>query len=376
MKIGFDAKRLFCNNTGLGNYSRTLVGSIVKKYSNNEYMLFSPKTPLTPETEPFTNRERFTVLTAHGLIKKLWRACGIKKDIRTQQLDLYHGLSHDLPFGKKASRYVVTIHDVCYKTFPAMFPWSERKIYELKYSNAVKKADKIVAISESTKNDILRYFDVDPSKIEVIYQALNPLYYTPAPMEQAQNIVRKYGVNSSYILYVGAINERKNLMGVVQAYNMLPAELRTMPLVVIGNGGKYKQQVMEYAMSCGVSEDLIIIDSMTLNESLQAFYQCAKMLVYPSFYEGFGLPVAEALLSGIPVITSRVSSLPEAAGDGALYIDPTQPQQITQAMEQLLRDDELCRSLATKGRAYVTRNFDPQQLTEQMMELYKTVCSN
>ncbi|MEG2479547.1 MAG: glycosyltransferase family 1 protein [Mucinivorans sp.] len=375
MKIGFDAKRLFCNTTGLGNYSRTLVKALGELYPQVEYILYSPKAPNNLQTQMFLESDSFKIRTAHFWCKSIWRASGIKKDMARDGLTIFHGLSHELPLGAKPKgmKYVVTMHDVCYRTFPEMFPWIERQIYKQKYANAIAKADKIVAISESTKEDLIRLFGVDSSRVEVIYQPLSQTYYTQQPIVHARATIAHYGIKGDYVLYVGSINERKNLLGVVRGYAMIDPEKR-LPLVVIGAGqGKYQEKVMAEAESSGVAQDMVIIDSLSLTSALQAFYQCATMMVYPSFYEGFGLPVAEALLSGTPVITSAISSLPEAAGPGALYVEPNDPSQISQAIVQLMNNKALRDELAKRGMSYVLEKFAPIKLTQSMMNLYQSI---
>lgn len=370
--VAFDAKRLFNNLTGLGNYSRTLVHNLEHFAPDNTYILYSEKVRANPDTVEFTDSSKYKVVGKSGFGRKLWRLFTIRKDIVRDSVELYHGLSHDLPFGRKPNgvKYVVTIHDICFKTFPEMFPKSERIIYHYKYGNSLKKADKIIAISESTKRDILRYYpEVDPSKIEVIYQALNPVYYDLQPIDEERKIVSKYGIKGDFVLYVGSINSRKNLMGVVKGYEKLPQDKR-IPLVVIGTGSGYKDSVESYAQANDLDQYITYLDNVTMPENLRSFYRCAKMLVYPSFYEGFGLPVAEALLCQTPVITSAISSLPEAGGKYALYVDPKSEDEIGEAIANLIDNDFLARDLGHRGREFVIENFDSAKLTSQMLNLY------
>lgn len=372
MIVGFDAKRLYNNFTGLGNYSRTLVRNLGCFFPQDEYVLYSPKAPLSAETVFF--RENFATHTHRGPCSSLWRASGITRDLKRHGIDIYHGLSHDMPLGieKLKTGKVVTIHDVCYKTFPEMFPYAERLIYDRKYRHSCRVADKIIAISESTKKDIVELLEVDPQKIEVIHQAINPTFYNPQPMDSCRALVARYGVNGEYVLYVGSINSRKNLMGVLKAYTLLPASMR-LPLVIIGSGGKYKAQCLEFADRNGLLSLLVMLDGIESMATLQAFYQCATMMVYPSFYEGFGLPVTEALLSGTPVVTSHVSSLPEAGGQAASYVDPHSAEDIALAIERVAGSKELRDEMVRTGLKYATEHFSQQALTAKVHDLYKTL---
>ncbi len=379
MKIAFEAKRLFNNFTGLGNYARTLVGNLQKQYPLHRYVLYTPRERNSADTAHFNNPELFEIVTPSSKrFSSLWRSWGVVRNIRADKPDIYHGLSHDLPFSvnrknKGTAKYVVTIHDVCFLTFPKMYAPIERMIYRKKYAHSLKTADAIVAISESTKNDILKYYPwVDQSKITTIYQSLNPIYYDVMDKAKAREVVAKYGITGDYMLYVGSINERKNLLGVVKAYALIEPTKRV-PLVIIGSGGAYKKEVEQYAQSHDLSHLLHFLDKVTLVETLRCFYTASLGLVYPSFYEGFGLPVAESLLCGVPVVTSSISSLPEAGGDGALYVDPLSPQEIADAIVRLTSDRAFALDLAQKGREYVLRTFSVEDLTTQMMNLYESL---
>lgn len=320
----------------------------------------------------------FTIVSPEGWAKKTWRSWRMVRDLKAEKIDLYHGLSHDLPFGiaKSGVPSVVTIHDVCYKTYPQMFPLVERLIYGVKYRHSIRSADAIIAISHSTKCDIERFFEVEPSKIEVIYQALNPVFYEPIDLVQARQTLAHYGVHGDFVLYVGSVNARKNLLGVLESYAQIPAEKR-LPLVVVGHGsGAYAQKCRQAIVRFELEKEVIQIENLSSMHVLKHFYSLARFLVYPSFYEGFGLPVTEALLCGCPVITSGISSLPEAGGPHAVYVDPYDPSALCQAMDRLLhftideRDE-----LGAKGRAWALATFDPQALTNQVSALYDRVLS-
>lgn len=376
IKIAFDAKRLFRNFTGLGNYSRTLASNLARWCGEDrKYVLMTERVVRNDETAPFV-APPFAIVSPEGCCKKTWRSWRMVGDLKTEKIDLYHGLSHDLPFGirKSGVKSVVTIHDVCYMTYPKMFPLVERLIYAVKYRHSIRSADAIIAISHSTKCDIERLFEVEPSKIEVIYQALNAVFYEPIDPKHAPQAVAHYGVHGDFVLYVGSINARKNLLGVLEAYAQIPVADR-LPLVVVGHGGgAYAEKCREAIVRLGLEDLVVQIENLSSMEVLKQFYTLAKFLVYPSFYEGFGLPVTEALLCGCPVITSGVSSLSEAGGPQALYIDPYDPKELAQAMVRLLaQSPEERAELGAKGRAWAEVTFDPKALTEEVSRLYDRV---
>lgn len=368
MKIGFDAKRLYNNFTGLGNHSRTTIDLLTEFYPGNEYLLYTPKIKQNAVTAPFREKEGCRTILPKGIIKGgLWRTFRLADAARRDSVDVFHGLSNELPAGLDIPS-VVTIHDVAFKTFPDMYHATDRFTYNLKWRYACRKADSIIAISESTKQDIIRFYDVDPGRIDVVYQPVNRLFYTDykgvCPTSLAEHVNSK-----PYILYVGSINSRKNLLGVVKALELLPKDLQ-IPVVVIGDGREYKQKVLNYIAGHKLQDKVIFSPEKVGLEGLRYLYSHAQMLVYPSFYEGFGLPVVEALLSDCPVVTSNVSSLPEAAGPHSLLVDPNNIQDISDKMSSILTDSALRSDIITRGYDYAKKQFSPDVLAAQLMNIY------
>jgi len=367
MKIGFDAKRLFNNFTGLGNHSRTTVDILTQFYPENEYLLYTPKIKHNAVTHPYLDLSSCHTVMPHGLLRgSAWRTFGLASAVKKDCADIFHGLSNELP-ARLDIPSVVTIHDVAFKTFPDMYHATDRFTYNLKWRHACKRADRIIAISESTRQDIIRFYDVDPSRIDVVYQPVNSIYYTDDKGRCPEGLTQ-YAANP-YMLYVGSINSRKNLLGIVKALELLPKDIQT-PLIVIGNGREYKQKVLDYIVEHKLEDRIIFSPDKVGTEGLRYLYSNARMLVYPSFYEGFGLPVVEALLSNCPVVTSNVSSLPEAAGPDSLLVDPGSVQDIADKMNMLLTNDALRQSIADKGYRYATDNFSPKVLADRLMEVY------
>lgn len=371
MKIGFDAKRLFNNFTGLGNHSRTTIDILTEFYPENEYLLYTPKIKFNDITRQYTEKDHCQTILPHGLIKgSAWRTFGLSKEAKKDSVDVFHGLSNELPAGLDIPQ-VVTIHDVAFKTFPDMYHATDRFTYNLKWRHACKKADRIIAISQSTKQDIVRFYDVDPDRIDVIYQPVNKIYYTdctgtcPASLEQ-------HVKDKPYILYVGSINSRKNLLGAVKALELLPHDMQ-IPIVVIGNGREYKKKVLSYVAEHNLQDLVVFTDEKVGLEGLRYLYNNARMMVYPSFYEGFGLPVVEALLSHCPVVTSNVSSLPEAAGPASLKADPKSPEEISEYMQRILSDEGLRNRLIDEGYSYAMKCFHPAVLSQSLMKAYNSV---
>ncbi|MDP4710244.1 MAG: glycosyltransferase family 4 protein [Saprospiraceae bacterium] len=369
LRIGFDAKRLFHNFTGLGNYSRTLVKNVAEYYPDNPLFLYTPSVKTHPETQFFLSNPQFQVIQPGPREQFLWRSLGIKQQISKNKLDIYHGLSHELPFGikKLPIKTVVTIHDLVFKKYPEYYGFFDRKMYDFKFRYACEQADQIIAISESTRQDIITYYDIDPDKIEVIYQSCHDSFKQDLSDRTIRQVLQKYQLPENFMLFVGSIIPRKNLLNVVRAMALLPAS-EQLPLVVVGNGRQYKKTVQEFLQRAGLSDRVFFVQ-IHFSE-LPALYQRAALFIYPSFYEGFGIPVIEALYSKTPVISSRVSSMPEAAGPGALLVDPGSREELAAAMQQLLSDEALRARSVEAGYAYVQK-FNSEGLTDQLMRLYE-----
>ncbi|MEP7267703.1 MAG: glycosyltransferase family 1 protein [Saprospiraceae bacterium] len=334
MKIGFDAKRLFHNKTGLGYYSRTLVQSLLKEDDSLEVCLYDAQPNHSDHSLLFLAESKAKIITT-GKPHWYYRSVDMNKYVSASEIDIFHGLSNELPLRKWNRKLptIVTIHDILYKYFPADFPWLDRQIYQFKTKNALEKADRVIAISEATKNAILQNFKVAEDKIQVIYQSYDPIFNQPTGKEEIDEILKEYRVPAEYLLYVGSITHRKNLMVILQALNSLPAKKR-IPLIVAGDGTSYLQLVKEYIASHQLNKWVYFLPNLP-RMAIKILYAGAQAVIYPSLGEGFGLPVLESIASNIPVITSSLSSLPEAGGKLAYYFNPTSSEELLETLKKL-----------------------------------------
>jgi glycosyltransferase involved in cell wall biosynthesis len=367
--IAFDAKRLFNNFTGLGNYSRTLLKNLQTYFPQHEYHLFAPKVKKNDETAYFLDSSKFIIHTPKNF-HPLWRTIGMSAEVNALKPDIFHGLSHEIPFGLNSGiKTLVTFHDLIYEKFPDQFGWWDKKLFHYKYTSSAKRTDHIAAISESTKNDLTEMYHIPQVKISVIYQSCNDIFQDETS-DQDNLLVELAGIQN-YYLYVGSLIERKGLLQIVIAFAQLPEEYRK-PLVVVGNGNKtYKTKVTDLIRYYGLEEYFYFIDRVS-NQNLISVYDHCFALIYPSIYEGFGIPVIEALFRYKPVITSDISSLPEAAGPGAILVNPYSPDDIAQAMIWL-HDKKAYQELSSKGHTYVKSRFSSEETARSMMELYHVV---
>ena len=385
MNIGFDAKRYFHNSTGLGNYSRTLVNGLAEIFPEHQYYLFNPKRsekfikPLLSNIHEVQPKD-----FQSNLFTSVWRSNWVKKDLRRLHIDLYHGLSHEIPVGiaKTGIPSVVTIHDLIFERYPEQFKKIDVQIYRKKFKYACHNANRIIAISKQTKEDIINLYGIAEDKIDICYQSCHPAFGARVGEDEKQNIKKQYSLPGRYFLYVGSIIERKNLLNICKAVKLLIGKV-DIPLVVIGDGKKYKEQVKQYINQEHLSDKIVFLSEQTsVNsnyglhkpETLAVIYQMAEALIYPSFFEGFGIPVLEALWSKIPVITSNVSSLPETGGEGAIYIDPSSPGQIAEAMNSIINNQPLKENHIDKGWLHA-QNFTLEKCCIPVMDVYKKLVS-
>lgn len=373
IRIGFDAKRAFYNKSGLGNYSRNLIDSLAKPDSVNSFILFTPKIEnriiLNQHTE-----NNISIISPSKIYRKvfgsIWRSRFIVSDIKKQKIDIYHGLSHELPYGikKSGAKTVLTVHDLIFLRFPQFYGAVNVFIYKKKLEYACKVADKIVAISTQTKDDLIDFLKVDPNKIEVIYQSCNSVYQQKIDKEEFQSIKVKYNLPDRYLLYVGTIEERKNLLNIVKALKEKKIEI---PLVVVGRKTEYfHKSVKPYLVENRM--DNIIFPEKVKNDELPAIYQNALCFVYPSIFEGFGIPILEALTSGIPVITSKGSCFEETGGLGSIYINPQNHNEIGEAILKIIENQELRSDLTRHGIEHA-KQFLPEVIADKFINLYKSL---
>lgn len=372
MNIAFDAKRAFLNSSGLGNYARTLIKSMAHYYPDHHYSLFTTKTEESEFKKYVDASSNISIEEPSSFLEKKlkarWRSYGITDSLKEKQVDVYHGLSNELPFNitKFSGKKIVTIHDVIFLRYPNMYPFLDRQIYNRKFRACCDMADTIIAISSQTKKDIQQYYFVPEEKVKVVYQSCNERFHLPFIQVEEEAIRAKHNIPSEYILYVGTIEERKNLLTLVKALT----HVKDIPLVVVGKKRKYLAEVMKYAVQHKLDKRMIVVSDAE-HEEMPAIYRGAKAFIYPSFFEGFGIPIIEALSCKVPVITSKGSCFPETAGPDSLFFDPYNSEELAEDINKLLDSPSLCTAMGEKGFEYA-RKFHPSVITTQLMKIYET----
>jgi glycosyltransferase involved in cell wall biosynthesis len=368
MRIGFDAKRAFFNKSGLGSYSRNLIQGLAEKFPEHDYILYTPGLNFDLfEPKDSCIKVKGPARPLHRIFRSYWRSFYLSRQLQKDHIDIYHGLSHELPYNypKKHVRSIVTIHDLIFLRLPHLYRLLDRTVYEKKFRYSCEVSDRIVAVSRQTAEDIVEFFGISPDKIDVVYQGCNPVFNTEVSLIEKEILRMKYLLPKSFILYVGTIEERKNLLTLIKALHFGKID---MPLVVIGKPTSYLNKVIEFIERHSLIN--IIFCDIVQNQDLPGIYQLADLFVYPSIFEGFGIPILEALYSRVPVITSRGSSLTEVGGTYTIYIDPNNVEEIAAAIKKVLFDKDLQERMIAEGYQHA-RNFDPEKVTANIMQVYK-----
>jgi glycosyltransferase involved in cell wall biosynthesis len=367
MKIGFDAKRAFLNSTGLGNYSRNTLNALDMFYPLEEYILFTPEI----KEDLFANCRRFKIVSPQNLVakklKSFWRSFFLIPHLRKHKLDIFHGLSNELPNGieKSGIPSVVTIHDLVFMRYPEFYQAIDRKIYFKKARYACKAADKIIAISRQTQNDIETFFQVSSEKIEMVYQPVAPVFFKKY---ESDAVIQQYNLPKEYILSVGTLEPRKNQLALLKAIKLKGMKV---PVVFVGNGTSYKNEMKQYIEENNLEGQVIFLKNLPEKE-LAALYQGALLSVYISVFEGFGLPVIEAMACGCPVVTSTVSVLPETAGEAAVFCNPGDVDDIGNKILMLIENEILRTQLINKGIKRA-KEFQPEIYANRLYKLYTKI---
>ena len=372
MRIGYDAKRAFTNFTGLGNYSRDTIRILSSFFNKNNYLLYTPNNKLNDRLNFLKNQSNISIRAPHKLLDKIfssyWRTKNILNDIEKDNIDIYHGLSHELPIGIEDTKIktIVTIHDLIYLRYPNLFSSVDLKIYDKKFRSACKRADKIIAVSKQTKKDIINFFSIDEQKIEVIYQGCNKAF-KKSDYDNYELIKNKFGLFDEYLLYVGSIEERKNLLTLLEVLKDIPRK----KLIIIGDGNNYKKKCVSFINNNNLNSRTLILSGLKIEE-MATIYKHAEMLIYPSIFEGFGIPILEALYSKIPVITSKGGCFSEAGGPDSIYINPLSKKEILEAIKKIEGTPNLKEKMIENGLKYA-ENFSDENIANNLMRVYQAL---
>ena len=372
--VGFDAKRIVRNGTGLGSYGRTLVNDLAA-FSEFDLRLYAPdrgRDNLRQQVPERQNLHYVYPLSSlpsplSSLYKSYWRSRGIVSQLQTDGVQVFHGLSGELPVGirKSGIKTVVTIHDLIFMRHPEYYNPIDVLIYKRKFFQTLREADRIVAISECTRRDICELGGIEKEHIDLVYQSCAQRFHQTHEA-LASNAVRvRYKLSERFILSVGSIEERKNTLLAVKALAWLPDEVH---LVLVGRSTKYAKQVADYAERHQLAHRLHLLHGVP-DDDLPALYELAEAFVYPSRYEGFGIPIIEAIRMGLPVVACTGSCLEEAGGPDSLYVEPDDAEGLAAALQQVLRGAEGREVRIERSLDYV-RRFENNDAAQRFAAIY------
>lgn len=379
MNLGIDA-RLLDNNTGIGRYTRSLFFEYIHNpwLHQDRIVLFYDKQFQLPSI--FSDQsgsalvglpKNCQVVTAHCQPRILWTNWYLPPLLRHHDIDVYHGVCNfELPV-RKMCRYVVTIHDLVPLFFPELVPKKHLLFFKLFMKRAAQTADLIITDSEHSKRDIVQHFRIPEGKIRVIYLGYTLPSEDTDDQQRLQDMLLRYGIAQPYLLFVGVIEPKKNLERLIDAFVLLQEESslgKERQLVIAGGKGWLSDQLYRKVRDQQL-EHRVLFTGFIPEKELSLLYRGAELFVFPSLYEGFGLPVVEAMSYGTPVVTSSVSSLPEIVGEAGMLVDPYEPSDICRGIRTVLSDTSLQAQMKEAGLAQA-RKFSWQRTAEETYNVY------
>jgi len=378
MNIGIDAKRIFFNNSGLGNYGRRFYHALAKSLPADSFCLYTPKP--VPADNPYLKEIHITnsriVEPKKGYHKifdgALWRSGLIRRQLQQDKIGIYYGLSNEIPFGinKLNIIKVVIIHDLIFLRYPELYPKFDVLFYKKKTKYACAHSDFIIAASEQTRQDMISFYHIPAEKISVLYPCSDPMFYDENAADSSQFFLPE----RDYIISIGAITPRKNLLKTVQALHLVKDTL-DLDLVVIGTavglGREYLRSIRDFIQKNGLEDRVHFLGNVPY-KLVPDLCRKAQLMIYPSQFEGFGMPIVEGLFSKIPVITTKGGCFPEAGGDGAVYINPNDPEEIAAMIKQIMDSKELRSEMVSKGIEYAER-FKQVNIEHDIMKFHRSI---
>lgn len=373
MKIGINARYIQRKIiTGIENYIFNLILNLKKIDKKNNYYLFFEKDRQIPIE--FSDNNNFKAIipkfpTKNQTERIVLNQFLLNSYIRKTRLDIFHEPFFTSPFFKNCPT-IITIYDISNYIHPEFFNLKTKLYFNLLFPRSIKNSDCIITISNSSKKDMVNYLKIEPDKIEVVYAGLDKSFHKINSEDMLKKIKIKYNIFKDYILHVSFISPRKNLLNLITAFNIFKKNTKEyIQLVIAGGKGWNSKKVFELVKSLKLEKDIIFTDHVP-KEDLIILYSNAILFIYPSIYEGFGLPTLEAMSCGCPVITSKLSSLPEVCGDAALYINPYDVEDMAASILNLTIDDSLKKLLIIKGFKNI-KKFDWVKTATETLKIYE-----
>lgn len=373
MRIGIDARFYGPEEKGLGRYTEQLVQHLIALDRETTFVLFIRRQPSTPIPRVPNLETVLANFRWYTLAEQLW----FPAVLRRAHLDLVHFPHFNVPVSFRRP-FIVTIHDLILTKYPTIRAstlgparyWFKHAAYELVIRSAVRRAEKVITVSEFSKRDLIEHFGLAPDKVLVTPEAAEPVRSDRSPREDAE-ILRSYEVNQPYLLYVGNAHPHKNLERLLDAFDKLRSEFANLRLVLVGREDEFFRRLRRRASTLGL-EGWVVFPGFVPDRDLPAFYRNAQLYVFPSLYEGFGLPPLEAMRYGVPVAAANRAALPEVLGNAAAFFNPEEVDDMIRVIRRLLRNEKLRVELRERGRAQVER-YRWEDLARQTLAAYRSV---
>lgn len=380
MKVSFELQPCLGNRSGIGIYEYELIKRLQNmkeiKYEGNLFGFFKSDDIKNSLADIFIDIHVCRYIS-YALYRRIWNYIPLRYNkIFNDYSDIYHFFNYIVPPNIKG-KVITTIHDMTHELYPETM--SKRNLKRIKngIDYSIKRSDKIITVSESSKNDIIRLMNVPESKIEVVYNGVEyKRFHQKYSDEEEAKVRNKYNLPEDYILYMGTLEPRKNIESIIKSFELLKKQgkFSNVKLVIAGKKGWLFESIFNLVNKLNLESEVIFTDYVDEDDK-PIIYNMAKLFVFPSLYEGFGIPVLEAMASSVPVITSNVSSLPEVAGDAAVLVEPKDIEGIAQMMERVLTDEKLRNNLIERGKIQAQK-FTWEASAEKMCKIYKEVMNS
>ncbi len=374
MRIGFDIRPFLREETGVGVYFRNLLFSLAKVDKTNEYFLFSSslKDRFDPKKIPPLEKKHFREFSYPvKMINFFWQGLGwppldffFKK-----KLDLTHS-PIPLPLPTKGKK-IVTVYDIFFLDFPELADKEARRSFAQRMKSAMERADGIVTISRFTARQIMERFGTERERIKIVYPGIDRSFWENVEQKRLEQTKAAYDLPSDFLLFVGASEQRKNLLNLLEALTIIHARYRKIALLLIGPKGRDFKNVRAKIQELELSSWVMMV-GYTNDKELKNFYWLSSAFIYPSLWEGFGIPLLEAMACGIPVVTSQTSALPETGGEAVVYCDPKDPEDIAEKAIRVLEDNSLREKLISAGKRRI-QSFGWENAAYEALRFYESV---
>lgn len=373
LKIGLNARYLQRRMSGIERYVLELILNLQKKDKENEYVLFFNKDAAIPVIPKQENVRTFisSFPTKHRLLRLFWEHVFLSYEINKENIDIFHGPAFFVPLWKpKDCKYIITVHDITFVKYPKAFTWGTKLYYQFLFPRSLQLADMIITDSESTKKDIINNYNLREEKVKVVYLGISDVFLQQQSKEKIKKVKQKYSLPEKYFLFTGVLSPRKNVETIISAFNLVKKEPKfsDYKLLIVGRKGWLYEGIFKKVESLHFNQEVLFIDYIS-EEDLPVVYSLAEIYLFPSLYEGFGLPILEAMVVGCPVITSNISSMPEVAGDAALLINPLNVEELVDAITKLLENPDLKKKLLEKGYLQA-KHFSWEKTAEETKDIY------